>query len=128
MDNNYTKKLNNLLSFTFDEQASDLHLSVGHPPTLRLDGRLVPLVKQKKKMIPILHTCGRGWPHIELKSHGVNKMSRGPKALIPEGSGAAFGIICVIFYRVQDSTNNNRNQLLTGHKRPAPLIKGRSRG
>ena len=29
-------------------QASDLHLSVGHPPVLRIAGRLVPLVKEQK--------------------------------------------------------------------------------
>ncbi|MEK6809461.1 MAG: type IV pilus twitching motility protein PilT, partial [Nanoarchaeota archaeon] len=37
-----------LLEITIREQASDLHLSVGHYPTLRIAGRLVPLVKMKK--------------------------------------------------------------------------------
>jgi len=44
----YSAQLKELLSITVEGQASDLHLSVGHPPVLRLAGRLVPLVKQKK--------------------------------------------------------------------------------
>jgi twitching motility protein PilT len=44
----YSARLKELLSITIEGQASDLHLSVGHPPVLRLAGRLVPLVKQKK--------------------------------------------------------------------------------
>lgn len=44
----YSAQLKELLSITVEGQASDLHLSVGHPPLLRLAGRLVPLVKQKK--------------------------------------------------------------------------------
>ena len=32
---------------TRKSQASDLHLSPGHPPILRIDGNLVPLVKEK---------------------------------------------------------------------------------
>ncbi|MBI2452913.1 MAG: type IV pilus twitching motility protein PilT [Parcubacteria group bacterium] len=35
-----------LLDLTIKEQASDLHISVGHPPVLRVSGRLVPLVKK----------------------------------------------------------------------------------
>jgi twitching motility protein PilT len=35
-----------LLELTLKEKASDLHLSVGHPPVLRIAGRLVPLVKK----------------------------------------------------------------------------------
>jgi twitching motility protein PilT len=46
--NNYQKQLNDLLLLTVKEQASDLHLSVGHPPVLRITGRLVPLLKKKK--------------------------------------------------------------------------------
>ena len=42
----YAKQLKELLSVTVQGQASDLHLSVEHPPILRLSGRLVPLVKQ----------------------------------------------------------------------------------
>ncbi len=45
---NYTSQLRDLLALTIQEQASDLHISVGHPPTLRVTGRLVPLVKIKK--------------------------------------------------------------------------------
>lgn len=37
-----------LLEITIKEQASDLHISAGHYPTLRIAGRLVPLVKMKK--------------------------------------------------------------------------------
>ena len=44
---NYTSFLKDLLLITIQEQASDLHISVGHPPTLRISGRLVPLVKMK---------------------------------------------------------------------------------
>ncbi len=44
----YTNQLKKLLSLTVAEQASDLHLSAGHPPVLRLAGRLVPLIKMKK--------------------------------------------------------------------------------
>jgi twitching motility protein PilT len=46
MSNN--NQLNELLSITVTEQASDLHLSVGHPPVIRLAGSLIPLVKKKK--------------------------------------------------------------------------------
>ena len=45
---NYTEQLKELLSITVKEQASDLHLSVGHPPVLRLARRLTPLIKRKK--------------------------------------------------------------------------------
>ncbi|OIO46925.1 MAG: type IV pili twitching motility protein PilT [Parcubacteria group bacterium CG1_02_39_15] len=46
--NNYQKQLKDLLTITCQEQASDLHLCVDHPPIIRLTGRLIPLVKQKK--------------------------------------------------------------------------------
>lgn len=36
-----------LLELMVKEQASDLHLSLGHPPVLRISGRLVPLIKKK---------------------------------------------------------------------------------
>lgn len=45
---NYLKEVEELLAITLEEQASDLHISVGHPPVLRITGRLVPLVKRKK--------------------------------------------------------------------------------
>ena len=48
MADNYQKQMKELLEITIREQASDLHLSVGHYPTLRIAGRLVPLVKMKK--------------------------------------------------------------------------------
>jgi twitching motility protein PilT len=41
-------KLKNLLETTLNQGASDLHISVGHPPVLRIAGRLVTLVKRKK--------------------------------------------------------------------------------
>lgn len=41
-------KIQGLLELTVKERASDLHLSVGHPPVLRIAGSLVPLVKEKK--------------------------------------------------------------------------------
>ncbi len=44
----YSSKLKELLESTFTEKASDLHISVGHPPILRIGGRLMPLVKMKK--------------------------------------------------------------------------------
>jgi len=45
---NYTEEIRELLSITVREQASDLHISVGHYPVLRIAGRLVPLVKMRK--------------------------------------------------------------------------------
>lgn len=47
-NNNYKKQLEELLSLTVKEQASDLHLSVGHQPIIRMAGRLVPLLKKSK--------------------------------------------------------------------------------
>jgi len=44
----YAAQLKELLTITVTERASDLHLSVGHPPVLRLAGNLIPLVKKKK--------------------------------------------------------------------------------
>lgn len=37
--------LKKLLELTIREQASDLHLSAGHPPMLRINGKLIPLLK-----------------------------------------------------------------------------------
>lgn len=45
--NSYSQKLKELLDEAIVQQASDLHISVGHPPILRIAGRLVPLVKRK---------------------------------------------------------------------------------
>ena len=40
--------LNELLKMTFEKKASDLHLKVGVPPILRIDGRLVPIETEKR--------------------------------------------------------------------------------
>ncbi|MFA4998891.1 MAG: type IV pilus twitching motility protein PilT [Candidatus Paceibacterota bacterium] len=48
MPNNNEELLKEFLDATVQEQASDLHLSVGHPPVLRIAGRLIPLIKKKK--------------------------------------------------------------------------------
>ncbi len=45
---NYNSLLRNLLLVAKQEQASDLHISAGHPPVLRVNGRLIPLLKLKK--------------------------------------------------------------------------------
>jgi twitching motility protein PilT len=45
---NYTSYLKKLLEITIKEQASDLHLSVGYPPVLRIADQLIPLVREKK--------------------------------------------------------------------------------
>jgi len=39
--------LNKLLLTSIKEDASDIHFSVGRPPSLRIDGRLIPLVREK---------------------------------------------------------------------------------
>lgn len=48
MANDYQKQLKELLEITVKEQASDLHLSVGHSPVLRMGGKLIPLAKKKE--------------------------------------------------------------------------------
>lgn len=50
-NNNYQARLDDLLAFIIKENASDLHLSCGHPPTMRMSGKLVPLLK-KEKLFP----------------------------------------------------------------------------
>ncbi len=45
---NNNSQIKELLEITHKEKASDLHLSVGHPPVLRTGGSLVPLVKRSK--------------------------------------------------------------------------------
>ena len=42
----YAKELNELIDITIKEGASDLHLSTGYPPTVRVSGMLIPLVKK----------------------------------------------------------------------------------
>lgn len=46
-NSNSNYRLKELLELTRKSQASDLHLSAGGPPVLRIDGVLVPLVKEK---------------------------------------------------------------------------------
>ena len=46
VDGNHRAKLKEFLEITIKEQASDLHLSVGHQPVLRVSGALVPLLKE----------------------------------------------------------------------------------
>jgi len=45
---NYFAQLRKLLEITIKEQASDLHLSVGYPPVLRIADQLIPLIREKK--------------------------------------------------------------------------------
>jgi len=45
---NYNSYFKKLLETTIKEQASDLHLSVGYPPVLRIADQLIPLVREKK--------------------------------------------------------------------------------
>jgi len=40
--------LNELLKVTFEKRASDLHVKVGVPPILRIDGRLTPIETEKR--------------------------------------------------------------------------------
>lgn len=47
----YRKELNDLLDILIDEKGSDLHLSVGSNPMIRIDGSLVPLTK-KPVLVP----------------------------------------------------------------------------
>lgn len=44
----YSLKLKEILEATLEQRASDLHISTGHPPVLRIAGRLIPLIKRKK--------------------------------------------------------------------------------
>jgi len=44
----YNNLIKDFLSLCVEAQASDLHLSAGHPPILRITGRLIPLLKEKK--------------------------------------------------------------------------------
>ena len=43
----YQHYLKQLLLLTVDKGASDLHLSVGHPPVFRINRKLIPLSKEK---------------------------------------------------------------------------------
>jgi twitching motility protein PilT len=42
--------LNDLLKITFEKRASDLHIKVGVPPIIRVDGRLAPIETEKRLM------------------------------------------------------------------------------
>jgi len=42
----YQAELNELLEAVAKQNATDLHISVGRYPTLRIDGELIPLVKR----------------------------------------------------------------------------------
>jgi len=44
----YSQQLKELLQEVIIQKASDLHISPGHPPIIRITGRLVPLVKKKE--------------------------------------------------------------------------------
>ncbi len=44
----YQTYLKKLLLLTIESLASDLHISVGHPPVLRISGKLVSLIKERK--------------------------------------------------------------------------------
>jgi len=48
MLNDYLLQLKEILEITIKEGASDLHLSANYPPMLRVVGRLVPILNQKK--------------------------------------------------------------------------------
>lgn len=45
---NYNLKLKNFLKISLEQGASDLHISVGHPPILRVAGKLIPLAREKE--------------------------------------------------------------------------------
>ena len=42
--------INDLLKIAVEHGASDLHLKVGNPPVIRVDGRLEPLTNMKRLM------------------------------------------------------------------------------
>jgi len=44
----YNRELRELLDIAIQEKASDLHFSVGHPPTIRVERKLIPLMKFKE--------------------------------------------------------------------------------
>lgn len=45
---NYSSLLKELLETSLNQKASDLHISVGHPPILRIGGRLIHLVRRRE--------------------------------------------------------------------------------
>ena len=48
MKTNYQEELKDLLTLAIKAQASDLHISVDHPPILRIAGQLSPLIKKTR--------------------------------------------------------------------------------
>ncbi|OGW61625.1 MAG: type IV pili twitching motility protein PilT [Nitrospirae bacterium RBG_16_64_22] len=40
--------VNELLKVSVERKASDLHLKVGSPPVMRIDGRLIPMIEQRR--------------------------------------------------------------------------------
>ena len=48
MATDYTKELDELIDYVVKEGGSDLHISEGRPPTIRVSGSLIPLVKKPK--------------------------------------------------------------------------------
>lgn len=63
MASDYTKELEGLAEYVLKEGASDLHLSEGKPPAVRINGTLFPLEKQPK----ITHTDAEGFARALLK-------------------------------------------------------------
>jgi twitching motility protein PilT len=47
MDLHYEQRMKNLLRLVAQQDASDIHLAVGRYPTLRIDGKLVPLSQEQ---------------------------------------------------------------------------------
>ena len=53
----FHKEIQELFDITIEEKASDLHLSVGQPPTLRVAGELVPLSKKAPVTAQLTQEC-----------------------------------------------------------------------
>ena len=47
-------ELDELLTLAAEKKASDLHLSVGKPPVLRIDGKLV-ILSDKETLLSLIH-------------------------------------------------------------------------
>lgn len=60
----YKKVIDDLVTLIIREGASDLHLSVGRPPVIRVSSNLIPLVKQA----PITETDMKGFLNVFLSS------------------------------------------------------------
>jgi twitching motility protein PilT len=48
MDNEPVLSVNDILKVSVERRASDLHLKVGSPPVLRIDGKLIPMIEHKR--------------------------------------------------------------------------------